>query len=333
MSGAGAIGPGAGAAAKVQAVEPTPAPPGMQAYRLNAPAGGTIRFAHWRPPRGSAAGAALVLPGYGEFIEKYHETVGELLERGWSVFVLDWYGQGLSTRALANRQKVHVADFRRHLSDLHKLAESALPPHGQMPRLLLAHSMGGHLALRYMFEHPRAFDLAVLSSPMVDLDYGGMPRWLARLIAEAACALGFGRAYSFGAGDYDPARVRFQGNKLTHDRRRFFDQHAWIARRPKLAAGGPTFAWVRAALRSIRATERRGFARGIHVPVLVMAAEQERIVSVAATQRLVRDMPRAAYVGLADARHELLMESDARRALFWQFVDRFLADNGARAAA
>jgi lysophospholipase len=322
-----------GAPAKVAAVEPTPAPPGMQAYRLNAPMGGTIRFAHWRPPQGTVAGAALVLPGCGEFIEKYHETAGELLARGWSVFVLDWYGQGLSTRALANRQKVHVADFRRHLSDLHKLVESALPPHDQMPRLLLAHSMGGHLALRYMFEHPRGFDVAVLVSPMVDLDNGAMPCWLARLTAEAACALGFGRAYSFGERDYDPGRVRFQDNKLTHDRRRFFDQHAWIARRPKLAAGGATFAWVRAALRSIRTTERPAFARGIHVPVLVMAAEEERIVSVAATQRLVRAMPRAAYIGLADARHEVLMENDAIRALFWQRVDRFLADYRARAAA
>ncbi len=335
MTGAGAAEPGARApaAAKVRAVEPRPAPPGVQAYRLNAPMGGTIRFAHWRPPQGAAAGVVLVLPGFGEFIEKYHETVGELLQRGWSVYVLDWYGQGLSTRALANRQKVHVADFRRHLSDLHKLVEAALPAHAQATRLVLAHSMGAHLALRYMFEHPRSFDLAVLASPMVDLSYGRMPRWLARLVAEAACALGFGRAYSFGERDYDPGRVRFQGNKMTHDRPRFFDQHAWIARRPKLAVGGATFAWVRAAQRSIRATERRGFARGIHVPVLAVAAEQESVVSVAATQRLVRAMPRAAYVGLADARHELLMETDARRALFWQFVDRFLADHGARAAA
>ncbi len=314
-------------------IEPRPAPPGLQAYRLNAPLGGTVRFAHWRPRHPPGVGVALVLPGFGEFVEKYHETVQDLLDRGWSVFVLDWYGQGLSTRALANRQKLHVPDFRRYLSDLNKLVESALPPHAGMPRLLLAHSMGAHLALRYLFEQPRSFDLAVLSSPMVDIDYGGMPRWLARVLAEGACALGLGRAYSFGAHDYDPKRVRFQDNKLTHDRGRFFDQHAWIARRPKLAVGGATFAWVRAAQRSIRATERRGFARGIRVPVLVMAAEQERIVSVAATQRLARAIPNAAYIGLADARHEVLMETDATRALFWQRVDGFLSQYGLKAAA
>ncbi|MGQ0676755.1 MAG: alpha/beta fold hydrolase [Rhodospirillales bacterium] len=318
---------------KAPPVEPRPAPPGLQAYRLNAPMGGTVRFAHWRPPHPPGVGAALVLPGLGEFVEKYHETVQDLLDRGWSVFVLDWFGQGLSTRALANRQKVHVPDFRRYLSDLDKLVETALPPHSDMPRLLLAHSMGGHLALRHLFEHPRSFDVAVLSSPMVDLDYGPLPRLLARGQAEAACALGLGRNYLFGAGDYDPKRARFQGNRLTHDRRRFFDQHAWIARRPKLAVGGPTFAWLRAAQHSIRATERRGFGRGVKIPVLVMAAEQERRVSVAATQRLARAIPNAAYIGIADARHEILMETDEIRALFWQRVDGFLRQCGMRRAA
>jgi lysophospholipase len=328
------VAAGAGPAPlKPAAIEPVPAPPGMQAYRLSAPSGGTIRFVHWRARRPPGVGVALVLPGFGEFVEKYHETVGDLLDRGWSVYAMDWYGQGMSTRALANRHKGHVGDFRRYLSDLNKLVESALPPHSDLPRLLIGHSMGGHLALRYLFEHPRSFDLAVLSSPMVDIDYGRMPRWLARAIAEGACALGLGRAYSFGAGDYDPKNARFQDNRLTHDRRRFFEQHAWIARRPRLAIGGPTFAWVRAAQRSIRATERRGFARGVRVPVLVMAAEQERVVSIAATQRLVSAMPSAAYIGLVDARHEVLMETDEIRAMFWQRVDRFLSQYGLQAAA
>lgn len=329
----GEAGKGAAKPPRPAPIEPFPAPPGMQAYRLNSPAGGTVRFAHWRPLQPPGQGAAVVLPGFGEFAEKYHETVRELLERGYGVFVLDWYGQGMSTRALANQQKVHVPDFRRHLVDLNKLVEAALPPHSETPRLMLALSMGAHLGLRHLFEHPRSFDLAVLCSPMADLSFGATPRWLARAVAEAACALGLGRAYAFGARDYDPKRVRFQGNKLTHDRRRFFDQHAWIARRPRLAVGGPTFAWMRAALRSIRATERRGFARGIHIPVLAMAAEQERVVSLAATQRLARAVPQGAYIGLADARHEVLMETDDIRALFWQRVDGFLAQYARRAAA
>ncbi len=317
---------------RARAIEPYPAPPGGQSYRLNAPAGGTLRFVLWRAPQ-PGTGVALVLPGFGEFVEKYHETAADLLARGYSTYVLDWFGQGLSTRALANRQKVHVGDFRRHLSDLHKLVELALPPHAQARRLLVGHSMGAHLGLRYLFEHPRSFDQAVLSSPLAGFNLGRMPRRLARIVAEAACALGFGRAYVFGAGDYNPKRVRFQGNKLTHDRARFFDQHAWIARRPGLAVGGPSFGWVRAALRSIAQIERKGFGCGVRIPVLIVASEQDGVVSTAATQRLARAMPFAAYIGVTDARHEILKENDAIRALFWQRLDRFLAMYAPRKAA
>lgn len=317
---------------KPPAIEPFAAPPGGQSYRLSAPSGGTLRFMLWRAPH-TNAGVALVLPGLGEFAEKYHETVGELLKRGYSVYVLDWFGQGMSTRALANRHKLHMTDFRRYLLDLHKLVETALPPHAQAHRLLIGHSLGAHLGLKFLHEQPRSFDLAVLSSPMADINYGGMPRWLARAIAEGACMLGFGRAYMFGAGDYDPKRVRFQDNKLTGDRRRFFDQHAWIARRPGLAVGGYTFGWLRAAQRSIAETERRGLGRGIRVPVLIVAAERDRVVSTAATQRLARAMKLAAYIGVTDARHEILQETDAIRALFWRRVDGFLSMYGPRKAA
>ena len=103
-----------------------PAPPGAQAHRLTSPAGGTIRYAYWRATRQPAQGTALVLPGLGEFIEKYHETVDDLLKRGFEVYVMDWFGQGLSTRPLANRHKLHVLGFGRYLVDLAKLVDSVL---------------------------------------------------------------------------------------------------------------------------------------------------------------------------------------------------------------
>ena len=263
-------------------------------------------------------GVALVLPGFGEFIEKYHETVADLLQRGFAVHVMEWFGQGLSTRALANRDKVHVADFARHVVDLAKLVETVLPPRDFADgRLLLGHSMGGHLALRYLQQHPRSFDAAILCSPMIDINYGWMPRWLARGITATACGLGFAR-------NYDPARVHFAANPLTTDRTRFFEPHSWIVRNSELAIGGPTFGFLRAAQRSIAATEQRDFVRELLLPVLVLASEHDRVVSLAASLQLARRLPNATYVGFADARHELLRENETVRALVWQQIDDFL---------
>lgn len=317
---ASAGGPG------VAAVGLHPAPQGAQAQRLTSPAGGTIRYVHWRAQRPPAAGVALVLPGLGEFVEKYHETVADLLARGFEVFVLDWFGQGLSTRALANRGKVHLQDLQRYLVDLGRLVDSALPPRdGSRPRVVFCHSLGAHLALRYLHDHPRAFDALVMTSPMIDINYGALPRWLARFIAEAMCSLGFSRAYVFGAGDYSQRRVRFQGNRLTQDRGQFLEQHAWIARNPELAIGGPTFGWLRAAQRSIALTLKPAFAPAIRVPVLMLSAQVDRIVAIEATRRFAQGLDNAQQVEFSDAGHELLRERDALRQLLWQRIDDFLA--------
>ncbi len=59
--------------------------------------GAQLRAAFWRPegvPRGTVA----LVQGRAEFIEKYYEVVGELLERGFVVASFDWRGQGLSQR-------------------------------------------------------------------------------------------------------------------------------------------------------------------------------------------------------------------------------------------
>jgi lysophospholipase len=307
------------------AVEIPQPPPGGHAQRMTSPAGGTIRYMHWRATRTPAIGTALVLPGFGEFIEKYHETANDLLARGFEVFVMEWFGQGLSTRPLRNRGKVHVPDFARYLVDLGRLVDTVLPPRdGARPRLAMAHSMGAHLLLRYLKAHPRAFDVLVFCSPLADINYGRLPRWLARAVATAACALGLSRAYLFGARDYDPRRVRFPGNRLTADRARFLEPHAWIARNPELAVGGPTFGWLRAAQRSIALARRKGFARDIRAPILVLAAAADRVVCAEASRRLSKELPNATHIEIADAGHELLRERDSVRTLLWQQIDGFL---------
>src|SRR6185369_4739431 len=61
---------------------------------------------------------------------------------------------------------------------------------GARPRLLLAHSMGAAIALVCLRRHPRLFDAAILSSPMVGLRTGKLPPTLLRVITRPAPAAG-----------------------------------------------------------------------------------------------------------------------------------------------
>ena len=53
-------------------------------------------------PAKDPLGSVVVSAGRTEFIEKYFEVIGELLERRYTVLIHDWRGQGLSTRLLTN---------------------------------------------------------------------------------------------------------------------------------------------------------------------------------------------------------------------------------------
>ena len=67
---------------------------------IKTPDGAELRFARWAPPAGRK-GTVCVFTGRSEQIEKYFETVRDLRDRGFAVAMIDWRGQGHSSRRLA----------------------------------------------------------------------------------------------------------------------------------------------------------------------------------------------------------------------------------------
>src|SRR5215211_3863572 len=76
-----------------------PVPEDFVAGTIKTPDGAELRFARWAPPP-NRKGTVCVFTGRGEQIEKYFETVRDLRERGFAVAMIDWRGQGHSSRRL-----------------------------------------------------------------------------------------------------------------------------------------------------------------------------------------------------------------------------------------
>src|SRR6185295_10065703 len=95
--------------------------------------------------------------------------------------------------------------FDRDAEDLAAFAMAKLS--GRLPRLLVAHSMGGAIALLCLRRHPALFAAAVLSSPMVGLRTGRVPPTMFRLITRPARAAGLGFCFIPGAGKWRPDRL------------------------------------------------------------------------------------------------------------------------------
>lgn len=283
----------------------------------------SLRYGIWRSDKTASRGTVILLSGRTEFMEKYAEIIGELQQRGFDVYSFDWRGQGLSSRMLLNRHKGFVKTYDNYISDLAVFVDKIVKPQAVSPLIILAHSMGGHIALRYLHEHHGAIERAVLVSPMIDILTPPFPRWFARGIARLADKAGWGQAYAIDSGDYSPEDEKFEGNLLTSDPVRFMDEKRAIKENQGLALGGVTYGWLSATFESIDILAAPGFGKEITIPILMVSAGSDKIVSLDAQQSICARLQQCRSKVIPEARHEILKETDAVRSVFWDEFDGF----------
>jgi chemotaxis protein MotB len=298
--------------------------PDLAAETLTLPSPvGPLRAGLARPRRGER-GTVFLLEGRGEFLEKYAATVAQLVCAGFVVFGLDWRGQGGSPRLVPPTPRGHVDDFDHYLEDLDSLVARAGTLNLPRPWSLLGHSLGGHLALRWLGRGPAPMSRAALVTPMFGIALVPPPRRLFRVVAETAVRAGLGRHYAPGQHDPLPS-CAFEGNPLTSCPEGFAALWELRRRHPERQVGGATWGWLAAALRSIEAVDREGVPEKIELPVLVVRAGDDRIVCNRAIERVARRLPRGRLVDLPGARHDLFFERSAVRVRLFDELVRFLA--------
>ena len=287
-------------------------------------AGARLRYACWNVP-GTAPdrtkGTVVVLGGRGEFIEKYAtEIVGELLGRGYAVVSMDWRGQGLSDRPLADRNKGHIDNFATYIADLKLFLETVVTPEAPRPVLALCHSMGAHIVMRALAENGSGpFSAGVLVSPMTALKREAMLRSVLMVMPEVPAV---DDRYLFGTGPFVLLAREFNANFVTHDERRYRFTEQWFAADPRLALGGPTLGWGRQAVRSMSLALAPGYLERIDLPLVLITAGQDPLIDSRNHAPVVARLRHGEHFTIAGAKHEVMMETDDLRALFWEAFDR-----------
>ncbi len=300
-----------------------PAPPGWALHEVVASDGVKLRAAVWPSIGPSPRGTMVVATGRTEFIEKYFEFIGEVLARGYAVICFDWRGQGLSQRLAADRTAGHVGRFTDYELDLEAVVAQLLPGLPK-PAVLFGHSMGGHIALRYLAAKPDVFERAFLSAPMLKAWMPALLRLVSTPLAWTMRQIGRGEAFTPGGEGNDGVGTAFQDNRVTSDPDRYARNNAILKADPELALCGPTWGWAGEAFRSMRQLRRKSFGTQIKCPLLIVGAAHDRIVNQGPDMSLIRNVKRGLFVLFSDAEHELVQERDEVRRVFWKAADAFL---------
>ena len=136
-----------------------------------------IYYRTYRIPQAKAA--IVISHGFCEFAEKYKEVIYYFLKNGYSVYVPEHRGHGYSDRIVVDGEKVYIEDYEQYVQDLHFFVKNVVEL-TEKRKILFCHSMGGAIGVRYLEEFPMTFDAAILSAPMLGMNTGKYPKWLAK---------------------------------------------------------------------------------------------------------------------------------------------------------
>jgi lysophospholipase len=288
-----------------------------------APDGWQLRRFDWPASSPTPRGSILFQGGRGDIFEKYLETFHHWHDQGWSITSFDWRGQGGSGRLSADQGVGDIDRFGTYLADFEAFWKDWAPT-AAAPRVVMGHSMGGHLICRALVAKLADPVAAVLVAPMMGVHApisAGFGEWVAKL----AMRMGNPQRRAWKVNER-PATLDSRQSLLTHDPDRYADEPYWWGQKPEIKMGPPSWRWVVRAFESTRELRTSRQAREMAVPVLMLVADADKLVRAADAVTVASLLPDCRVVRFGDeSAHEILREVDAVRNRALGEIDSFLS--------
>jgi len=263
----------------------------------------------------------VVVPGRCESYLKYQELIFDLYHQGYNIFVIDHRGQGLSGRLLPNINKGYVAKFQDYVDDLHYFIEEIVRQKFSDKPYLLAHSMGGAIATRFMQDFPNAIKAAVISSPMLGFNSALVPKSIAKLLVAIKYRLNklVSKTPWYFAGQKGYSPVNFTKNNLTHSPQRYQHFVNLYKDNKIIQLGGVTTHWLAQSIEAQKIIFTK--ISQLKTPILLLQAGSDTVVCQQAQNDFCQQLhvlqpqscPNGIPSRIEQAYHELFFETDDYR--------------------
>ena len=297
--------------------------PGGTAYFFPVNEEDNLRIAFWNLE--STKGTIILQSGRTEFIEKYYEVISEFIQRGYAVAMMDWRGQGLSSRISRNKRIGHIDRFETYDNDLIKVMNKYFISKCPKPHIGFGHSMGGCLLTSYFISSENLFDKCILCAPMLSVRANALSRRIVNTL---------GLLEIVGLGSFPMRRPSwdkengwleepFEENALTTDKMRFNRTYELLSRYPELGIKGMTVGWLKHAIKRTNKFKILDWSQLIKKPLLLLDATDDKLVNSKSNKELLGQSSLTTIASI-DAQHEIMMENDEIRREAWKAIDSFL---------
>ncbi len=278
-----------------------------------------VRTSFWAA--NDPVGTVFVFPGRADYIEKYGGLANFCLSNNLNVIAIDWRGQGFSERLLDDKNIGHIEDFKNYQKDVEVIIKEAKDASLVKPWIIFAHSMGGLIGLRTLHDNP-VFEKVVFTSPMWGIKMPPILKSGASIIMSLISLIG--KMETYAPTTSPKTRIlneEYEFNKLTSDIRNFKLLRQQLIQHPDLQIGGPSSAWVSAALDEIE------FQIGKEPPItpaLCFLGEKEEIIDTLAVREFCKNWDSCDLISIPDAKHDLLMEKKMILHSLFEKLEKFI---------
>lgn len=256
-----------------------------------------------RFPKPEAKACLVLVHGFTEFSEKYHELAGYLGQVGYEVFLYDLRGHGLSGRQVAPLSLTHVDSYADYVSDLERYMEQIVrPAAGKRPVYFFSHSMGAAIVTLYLQKHPTEIARAILSSPMI-VPVTPLPLWFLSAYTKRE-----GKKHGFTARfphtkDFDPNPLFEKSSDTSRNR---FEHHITLRRaEPRYQNAASTHGWMHCTLNIYKELLNRAALQPIETKILLTQAGRDTVVCLKPQNRLAKRLPNCRKVVFPEAKHTI----------------------------
>ena len=283
-----------------------------------------LRVAFWNLE--GKKGTIILQSGRTEFIEKYYEVISEFIDRGFCVAMMDWRGQGLSSRKTNNERIGHIDKFETYDQDLVRVVNECFKSKCPDPFIGFGHSMGGCLMTSYFISPENELSRCILSAPMVSIRANAVSR-------RAIYLLGIFENLGLGAfpmqrpswnEDSGWQEEPFLENALTTDKVRFNRTFKFLSQFPDLGIRGVTVGWLKHALKRTNDFKLLDWSLAIKKPLLLLDATNDKLVNSSINKELLGQSDLTTIISI-ESQHEIMMEKDEIRKKAWEAIDQFLS--------